>query len=141
MLTSPEVAVSNEGKAIVLYDGECPLCRRSVAILKRLDWLHRLAFQDANDVANLPRASVALDPVRLLQEMHLLTPDRTRVYAGYRAFRWMAWRLPLTFGFAPWMYLPGVPWVGNKIYLWVAKNRLNLVPCTDGQCRVELKKG
>ena len=26
------------GKAVVLYDGECPLCQRSVAILKRLDF-------------------------------------------------------------------------------------------------------
>ena len=31
------------GKAVVLYDGDCPFCRKSVAILRKLDWLDRLA--------------------------------------------------------------------------------------------------
>ena len=33
----------------------------------------------------------------------------------------------------------GVPWLGNKLYLWVAKNRFDLVPCDDGGCRVPLR--
>lgn len=24
--------------AVVLYDGDCPLCQKSIAVLKRLDW-------------------------------------------------------------------------------------------------------
>jgi predicted DCC family thiol-disulfide oxidoreductase YuxK len=126
-----------EGKAVVLYDGMCPLCQRSVRILKRLDWLHRLAFQDCRDVAHLPKSAVQLEPKRLLQEMHLVTPDRKRVYVGFAAFRWIAWRLPLTFWLAPVLYLPGVPWLGRKMYLWVAKNRHQLVPCKDGVCSVK----
>jgi predicted DCC family thiol-disulfide oxidoreductase YuxK len=127
------------GKGIVLYDGDCPLCRRSVAVLKKLDWRGRLAFQNARDVEHLPPARVELQPRRLLEEMHVLTPDRQHAYAGYRAFRWMAWRLPLTMPLAPLLYVPGVPWVGNKVYLWVARNRFQLVPCHDGQCQVPLK--
>ena len=73
--------------------------------------------------------------------MHVLTPDRRQAYAGYRAFRWIAWRLPLTWLVAPFLYLPGVPWLGNRVYRWVAKNRFNLVPCDDGGCKVPLKKG
>lgn len=129
------------GKAVVLFDGDCPLCQRSVAILKRLDWLDKLRFQNARETDKLPESEVHLDPQRLVEEMHLLTPDRKRAHAGYNAFRWMAWRLPLTALFAPLAYLPGVPWLGNKIYLWVAKNRMNLVPCKDGECRVPLKSG
>jgi predicted DCC family thiol-disulfide oxidoreductase YuxK len=124
------------GKAIVLFDGDCPLCQRSVAILKRLDWLQKLEFQSARDVEHLPPAEVPLDPERLLEEMHLLTPDRRRAYAGYDAFRWIAWRLPLTAPFAWMMSIPGVPWLGNKIYLKIAKNRMNLVPCKDGVCQL-----
>jgi hypothetical protein len=33
------VATDRTSRAQVLYDGECPLCRKSVALLKRLDWL------------------------------------------------------------------------------------------------------
>jgi predicted DCC family thiol-disulfide oxidoreductase YuxK len=129
-------AETAEGKAVVLYDGGCPLCQRGVRLLKRLDWLHRFHGQDCRDTANLPRCDEPLNPVRLLEEMHLVTPDRKRAYSGFRAFRWMAWRMPLTWGIAPLLYLPGVPWLGRKAYLWVARNRYDLVPCRDGACEV-----
>jgi len=128
------------GKAVVLYDGDCPLCQRSVKYLRRLDWLDRLVFQNARDTAHLPPSAVPLDPQRLIEEMHVVTPDRRVAPSGFRAFRWMAWRLPLLVPVAPLLHLPGVPWVGNRVYRWVAKNRLDLVPCHDGACRIPLKK-
>ena len=48
----------------------------------------------------------------------------------------MAWRLPATALIAPFLYIPGVPWLGNKAYLWIAKNRFKLIPCKDGNCAV-----
>ena len=109
-----EEADPARGKAIVLFDGQCPLCQRSVRSLKRLDWLRRLHFQDCRDTANLPRTAVPLNPERLLEEMHLVTPDRKRAYPGYRAFRWMAWRIPATWWLAPLLYLPGMRWLGTQ---------------------------
>jgi predicted DCC family thiol-disulfide oxidoreductase YuxK len=128
---------SASNRAIVLYDGACPLCRKSVAVLRRLDWRKRLTYQDARDSDHLPPSAVPLKLARLLQEMHLLTPDKMRVYAGYQAFRWMAGRLPLLWPMWPLLFLPGVPWVGRRIYRWVAKNRYNLVPCHNGACTLE----
>jgi predicted DCC family thiol-disulfide oxidoreductase YuxK len=128
------------GKAVVLYDGDCPFCRKSVAVLKPLDWLGRLHFQSARDLEKLPHSREPLDPQKLIEEMHVVTPDREHAHAGFRAFRWMAWRLPATVLIAPLLYLPGVLWLGNKVYRWVAKNRFNLVPCDDGGCKVPLRK-
>lgn len=127
------------GRGVVLYDGQCPLCQRSIRLLKPLNWFHALHFQDARDTDHLPPSAVPLEPKRLLEEMHVVTPDRKRAFAGFRAFRWMAWRMPLFWPVAPWLYLPGVLWVGNRIYLWVAKNRFDLVACHDGVCRLPVK--
>ena len=127
-------------RAVVLFDGECAFCRRGVAVLRRLDWLGRLHFQDARDVANLPPCATPLDPHRLLEEMHVVTPDRKRALAGYAALRWLAWRVPPGWPVAPLLYLPGVPWLGNRLYRWVARNRFQLVPCSHGECRVRLKR-
>jgi predicted DCC family thiol-disulfide oxidoreductase YuxK len=127
-------------KAVVLFDGQCAFCRRGVGILRRLDWLGRLHFQDARDVAHLPPCADPLDPHRLLEEMHVVTPDRTRALAGYAALRWLAWRVPFGWPVAPFLYLPGVPWLGNRLYRWVARNRFKLVPCDHGACRVPLKR-
>ena len=125
---------NNIGKGVVLFDGMCPLCRKSVAILKRLDWLRRLSYHDARDFEHLPESAVPLEQERMLQEMHLVTPDRKKVYAGFHAFRWIAGRLPLLWAIWPLLFLPGVPWLGRRVYRWVAKNRYNLVPCHDGAC-------
>jgi predicted DCC family thiol-disulfide oxidoreductase YuxK len=127
---------ATQGQAVLLYDGACPLCQRSVRILKKLNWLNKIHFQDARDTRNLPPSEVPLVPRRLLEEMHVVAPDRKRIFAGFKAFRWIAWRMPLTVLLAPFLYLPGIPWLGNKIYLWVAKNRFRLVPCKDGVCQL-----
>ena len=124
------------GGTTVLYDGRCELCQRSVGILRRLDWLGRLRYADARDPANIP---AALDPGRLLEEMHAVGPDG-RVDHGFAAFRRIAWLLPPLWPVVPLLYVPGVPWVGQRLYLWVARNRFHLVPCHDGQCRVPLRK-
>lgn len=133
-------STETQGKAVVLYDGECPLCLRSVDLLKRLDWNRVLHSQNAREVDRLPPAPVPLDFERMMQEMHLVTPRRDAVYHGFGAFRWMAWRLPLLMAFAPLLYLPGVPALGNRIYLWIAKNRYRLVPCHAGVCQVPLER-
>lgn len=127
-------------KGIVLYDGDCAFCQRSVRILKALDWFHRLAFQSARDTDKLPATAVPLDHQKLIEEMHVVPPARDTAYAGFSAFRWMAWRLPLTALVAPLLYVPGVLWVGNRLYRWVARNRFKLVPCAAGGCAVKLKK-
>lgn len=134
------VSTARDGKASVLYDGDCAFCRKSVSWLGRLDWLRRLRFLNAREPANIPAHEPPLETAKLLDEMHLVTADGTGVYHGFGAFRWMAWRLPLLFWIAPFLYIPGIPSLGQKAYLWVARNRFNLVPCKDGVCSIHRPK-
>jgi predicted DCC family thiol-disulfide oxidoreductase YuxK len=124
---------TDRAQAQVLYDGQCAFCRKSVDLLRRLDWLHRLTYVNARDPGQLP-AGAPLQPERLLQEMHLLTPTGQHVYHGFGAFRWIAWRLPLLWPLAPLLYVPGVSALGQRLYLWIARNRFRLVPCHGGVC-------
>jgi len=125
-----------DGKAVVLYDGACPFCTMSIRFLKKLDWFGSLHPQNCRDTKNLPPCDEPLVPKRLIEEMHVVTPDRKQAFAGFRAFRWMSWKLPALWTIAPLLYVPGVPWLGQKIYLWIAANRFKLVPCKDGVCTV-----
>jgi len=134
------MGTETDRRAVVLYDGMCAFCRRSVRVLKALDWLDRLRCQDARAAAHLPACEVPLDPRRLLEEMHVVTPDRERAYAGYRAFRWLAWRLPPLWPVAPLMYVPGTLWLGNRAYRWVARHRFDLAPCEGGVCQVRQRR-
>jgi len=127
-------------QGIVLYDGTCAFCRASVGLISRLDWLDRLSFQDATDRASWPKTTVSLEMTQLMDQMHLITPDRARSFAGFRAFRWMAGRLPLLWPVVPFMYIPGVPQLGQRVYMLIAKYRYNLVPCIDGVCSIPINK-
>jgi len=131
----------NAGHGVVLFDGSCRFCQFGVKMVQRLDWLKRLRYQDMHDQAAWPPSEVPLDPAKMMEEMHLVTPDRKRLFAGFTAFRWMAGRLPLTWLLTPFLYLPGVRWIGQKMYMWIARNRYNLVPCKDGVCQIPAKKG
>jgi predicted DCC family thiol-disulfide oxidoreductase YuxK len=129
MTTDPD-----PGKAVVLYDGRCQFCLGSVKLLRRLDWLGRLAYRDANDPAGWPPCAEPLSRDRLLEEMHLVPAHRRRAHVGFAAYQWLAARLPLLWLTVPLVYLPGVPALGRRLYRWVARNRYHLVPCHDGQC-------
>lgn len=122
--------------AILLFDGQCAFCRKSVGILKRLDWFHRIRFQDARDVPKLPPCAEPLVPEKLLEEMHLVTADGRHALAGYRAIRWLAWRAPPLWPLVPFLYLPGALWLGSRLYRRIARNRFHLLPCEHGLCRL-----
>lgn len=124
---------------IVLFDGNCIFCQKSVALLRKLDWLGKVDIRDCNDPANWPATDQPLKMDRLLEEMHLVVPGGHATYAGYDAIRWLSWRLPATWLMAPFLYIPGVPWLGKKLYLWVARNRYKIIPCADGVCAVPRK--
>src|SRR5947207_3292286 len=125
-----------ETKARVLYDGDCAFCCKSVELLKRLDWLGQLAYVNVRDESQafLKEPPVAGAP--LLEQMHVLPRDGQRLYGGYRAIRFLAWRLPLTWLAAPFLYLPGMTRLGQKFYLWIARNRFKIVPCEHGVCKL-----
>ena len=123
-------------QAVILFDGDCPLCRRTTAILRRLDWFRRLAFHNCRDAAGTPVSTAHLDAGRMIQEMHVLTPDRKQALSGFRAVRWIAGRVPLMWPLYPLLFVPGMARLGQRLYLWVARNRFRLVPCRDGVCTI-----
>ncbi|MGL4421626.1 MAG: thiol-disulfide oxidoreductase DCC family protein [Gemmataceae bacterium] len=129
------------GRGVVLFDGLCPFCRKSIRIIQRLDWFGRLHYQNCRDTASLPPCETPLEPQKLIEEMHVVPGHRQSAHAGFRAVRWMFWRLPATVLIAPLLYLPGVPWIGGKVYRWVARNRFQLVPCDEsGVCQLPARR-
>lgn len=120
----------------VIFDGHCPLCRKSVALLRLLDWLERLRTLDLHqDQDEIARFAPQLTHERMMQAMQLITPHG-RVYAGFYALRRMARALPALWLVLPLMYLPGMSQLGPVLYRWVARRRYGLQPCDErGSCR------
>jgi predicted DCC family thiol-disulfide oxidoreductase YuxK len=127
-------------RGVVLFDGDCAFCRKVISILQKLDWFKALRYQNCREPEGIPPNEAGLNEEKMIEEMHLLRPDRKKAYGGYRAVRWIAGRVPVMWPLYPLMFIPGVPFVGNIAYRWVARNRFKLVPCHDGVCTVPPKK-
>ena len=127
-------------KARVLYDGDCAFCRKSIDLLTKLDWLARLEYINVRDETQAFLKSPPVAGAPLLEQMHVLPSSGQNLYGGYQAIRWLAWRLPATWLIAPFLYLPGMTWLGQKIYLTIARNRFKIIPCEHGVCTIPHKR-
>jgi predicted DCC family thiol-disulfide oxidoreductase YuxK len=124
------------GQIHVLFDGACPLCRRTVRLLARLDLFRRLEFIDFRQLdltAYNHRYAFHLTLDRLTEEMHIVA--RGMLYRGFFGYRRIALALPATWPIVPWLFLPGVSWLGARAYRYVAGRRLLALTC-DSECGI-----
>jgi predicted DCC family thiol-disulfide oxidoreductase YuxK len=118
----------------VLYDGACPRCRASMALLSAADPDRVIESVDltAIDVASI---HPSLTREQCLRSMYVVS--RTgRITAGFDGMRSVAAWLPLFWPLALFGNLPGVAWAGRRVYNWVAATRPRDVPCTDEVCGI-----
>jgi predicted DCC family thiol-disulfide oxidoreductase YuxK len=123
-------------KLHTLFDGQCPLCIRSMVILCYLDWFDRLGFIDletrgASAVEGHPEISLE----HCQREMHVTLPDGS-VQKGFFAFRQIAWRVPFLWPLLVVFYLPLASRYGPKLYSWVASRRARFQDCSFETCSV-----
>ena len=125
------------GRLQVLYDGLCPLCRRTVRLLTYLDLFSRLEFldfrhMDLNDYNRRLRLNLALQDLE--EEMYVIF--RGWAYSGFYGYRRVALAVPAFWPLAPWLFLPGISSLGAWVYGYVARHRLKFLRC-DSHCSVQ----
>ncbi len=113
---------NHEGPYVLLFDGRCGFCSRTVILLRSLDWLHRLTFVNFHDPEVRKKYAPSVDLKTLNEEMHVRKPNG-EFRKGFYAFRVLLGELPLTWFFQPLFFLPGVGTVGEKVYQYIAAHR------------------
>ncbi len=137
-IASRQMLSAKGGRAILLYDGQCGLCLASVRRLRVLDLFGWVDPLDFHKQPNLALMHPSLTPERCHSEIVLLEPEG-RASGGFAAFARLCLHLPLLMGLIPLVYLPGMGWVGTRIYRWVAEHRYLLhrnPTCATNQCAV-----
>ncbi len=120
------------GGVALLYDGACRFCIRSLHVLKRFDSNDQLELVDATD-----RDATAL---RFPQtagadfDAAMYAVDGQGVYRGFDAFRRALRETPALAWLVPFLYVPGVPQAGRRVYDAIARNRHNL-GCASEVCK------
>jgi predicted DCC family thiol-disulfide oxidoreductase YuxK len=111
-----------KGRARVYVDGDCGLCLRARRVMETLDLFGRLEFVNFREGTGDGALAPGMNETALQETMHVVTP-RGKVLTGFLGYRWIAVRLPATALLAPFFYLPGIAWMGERVYRWVAAHR------------------
>ncbi|MEK7824956.1 MAG: DUF393 domain-containing protein [Nitrospirota bacterium] len=116
---------------ILIYDAECRLCVSAKEIMERWDAKRRLRFLPFQDpeafslVPDLPKIG-CLNAMRVIDQ-------KGRVSIGIDALRAILYLLPGGFIIARLSRLPGVYFVAENIYFWIARNRYRLLGAARSQ--------
>ena len=121
-----------------LHDGDCPLCAREVAMLRRLDrGRGRLAFDDIA-APDFDASRYGSTNEQLMARIHGVLPDGTLV-EGVEVFRRAYAAVGLGWLVAPTRW-PLVRPLADAAYRWFARNRLRLTGrgevCNTDRCPV-----
>ena len=104
----------------VIYDGECEFCKSSLLAVRFLDVFRQITFVDSHDDAAREAAGVLFENA---EQAAIAVNPAGKQFAGYDAFRAIAWQLPATVLIAPLLYIPPIPQLGRRVYAWVKDNR------------------
>jgi len=126
----------DRSKHIILYDSDCPLCTFQMRMVTWLDWFNRVRLLPISE----PEASgIAphLTQEELREAIHCVTPE-DKIHRGARCIRFLGMRMPLLIPVALFLWLPGVIWVAEKVYMWVSHNRhlLSKIFGCKGACAI-----
>ncbi len=124
-----------------IFDGYCVLCKQTKRMVTALDWFKRVEFLDVHNWNVVESRYPNLDFETAMGQIHVVAPDGTML-GGFDGMRRLLRDLPLTFPLWLLLHLPGMDWLGNKVYRFVARNRYRINKffgvdiCEDGTCKV-----
>ena len=136
----PRVNAQQPWEFKLLYDGQCPMCRREAMWLQRRSKDGRLAFEDIS-APDFDAARFGLTQEALMGVMHGVFPDG-RIVTKVEAFRQAYRVVGLGWLLAPTRW-PGLKQLANWGYEWFARNRVVIGKffggrdCPDGRCEVK----
>lgn len=127
------MAVTADGELEVFFDGACPLCRREIEWLRRLDRRGRVRFTDISD-PHFDTSSLGRTHSELMERIHARVPDGGWI-TGVEVFR----RLYTAVGLGALVPLSRARPVDAALewaYEVFARNRLKWTGrCEEGTCR------
>ncbi len=128
------------GVLTAIYDGNCVLCNQTRRTVRLLDWVGRVEWLDLHRREEVEQRFPMLDYAQTMGEIHVVTRSG-QVYNGFAGTRRMLRELPL--GLPVWLllHLPGMNWLGPRLYGVIARNRYRInkafgVDCGEGVCKI-----
>lgn len=121
-------------KVTFFYDQECPLCQRTVIILKHFDWLGAIDFKSVQTHGVFENKLKDIDDNDLLDNIYSID-NKGNVRSGIDTYIKIFKYIPLLFFVGYFLKIPGIYLIAKRCYSYVALNR-NTDRCTYDACEV-----
>jgi predicted DCC family thiol-disulfide oxidoreductase YuxK len=121
----------------------CLICQQTRRVVTALDWRRRIEWVDIHQRSEVERHLPDADFSDLMGQIHVLS-DAATLDRGYFGTRRLLKELPLAYPVWLLLHLPGMTWLGQRIYAFIARNRyainraFGVAICEDESCRVEV---
>jgi predicted DCC family thiol-disulfide oxidoreductase YuxK len=109
----------------VFYDGQCPLCNRTVIILSHFDVFAGVAFKDLQSHARHYPALGQIDEAVLLKDLYALD-SHNKLYAGVDAYIRILAAMAYPIALAGLLRMPGIYQLAKRVYRHIADSRARL---------------
>lgn len=116
------------------YDQECPLCQRTVIILKHFDWLGAIDFKSVQAHGVLEKKLKDIDDTELLNNIYSID-NKGYVRSGIDTYIKIFKYIPILFFVGCFLKLPGVYLLAKRCYTYIALNR-NTDRCAYDTCEI-----
>jgi predicted DCC family thiol-disulfide oxidoreductase YuxK len=129
----------SEWRFKLLYDGQCPMCRREAQWLQRRNRDGHLAFEDIS-APHFDPSRYGVTREEVMGVMHGVFPDG-RIVRQVEVFRQAYRAVGLGWLLAPTAW-PGLRWISDRGYRWFARHRISIGrllgggSCEAGACNV-----
>jgi predicted DCC family thiol-disulfide oxidoreductase YuxK len=117
--------------ATVLFDGWCPLCRRTVRVLGACDLFELVTFHDFR-TSGVGAFAAGTTEARLRErlEVEMAVQARGGLRFGLDGYARLLLRLPLLWPLLPVLWVPGFSHAARGTYTAVAARRQSLLQCS-----------
>lgn len=122
----------SESLVLILYDGWCPFCTKSIKRFQSLDWLKRLEFVSFRESGVAKKYGISMEDLE--NRMHSILKRNGKVEAGIYSINRVCKSIPLLWLFVPFINISIFLGIGQKVYDMIAKRR-TIFP--TGSCDVD----
>ncbi|MDZ4763580.1 MAG: DUF393 domain-containing protein [Chloroflexota bacterium] len=107
-----------------IFDGNCVICQATRRVVTALDWRRQVEWLDLHQWERVGARYPALQYDEAMGQIHV--HDTKAMYIGFAGTKRLLKVLPL--GFPVWLLLqlPGMTWLGARVYRFIARRRYGI---------------
>jgi predicted DCC family thiol-disulfide oxidoreductase YuxK len=106
----------------IFYDEGCPLCVRTKITITHFDWFGLIDFKSVQSSVLKHERLTGISESELLVNVYSID-NKNKLRQGIKTYQKVFEKIPVFFPLAIVLKIPGISWVANRFYVYIASHR------------------